>query len=107
LRHGISRERYWTLTPREFSEELDAASWRDREAWKRCAYQAWQTAALTWQKKLPPLKDVLAPFTEDRPTGEDAAKKRAEQDRLAARAWSTVLAQIGEAQERAAAKAKG
>ena len=59
LRVGISHEHFWSLTPKEYRQAVEAAGWLNRQQLNREISTAWLTAALMRQKKLPPLKALV------------------------------------------------
>jgi hypothetical protein len=103
LRAGISRERYWTLTHREFHEEFEAWEWRERRDDARVISGAWWAEAFTRQRELPDLRTFLAEMFGDGPKA--TPQEQSEKDAAAARAWNRSFAAIWKAQE--AAKAAG
>lgn len=59
LRVGISHEKFWSLTPKEFHQIVETASWSERHRLNREISMAWLTAALMRQKKLLTLKELI------------------------------------------------
>lgn len=62
------------MTPREVYATIRAANWRIKYEHDDRAWQAWHTAALMRQKRLPPLKHLTDP-PRTRPLNEEEAKE--------------------------------
>jgi hypothetical protein len=77
LKAGVSALDYWDMTPREVYAAIRSANWRIKYEHDERAWQAWHTAALMRQKRLPPLKQLIDPPM-THPLSEDEAKEHKE-----------------------------
>lgn len=50
---------FWSMTPRETLEVIEATQWQHEQLWQREATIAWLTARLMRTKKMPTLKNLL------------------------------------------------
>ncbi len=85
LRAGLTLEQFWSYTPAELCEVLDAAAWRQEQALRRELTQAWTVAALSRMKRLPTLKRLLRPRRARRLSGAELEARRQEFAELSAR----------------------
>jgi hypothetical protein len=77
---GIPGETFWRLSLRELWLELAADRQAQQRARDRIVTQAWWTAALVWQTKLPDLETLLSPT----PTTQTPEQQRAVMAQLSA-----------------------
>lgn len=64
---GGDPERFWTVTPRQASREMQAMAARRRHDQNQFGWLAWHIEALARTKKLPPLKDMMGAPRKPRP----------------------------------------
>lgn len=64
------------MTPKETTLAIEAAIWHDERAQKRAMSQAWYTAALRRQKRIPGLKQFLMMAFPPRVTQEENEKRK-------------------------------
>lgn len=85
LKAGIAVSEFWAMTPRETAMMMEAATWRHRQEQQRNAWLAWHVAALIRSHRMPSLQQLRGETGTRMLAPEEAARRRREQEEMAAR----------------------